>query len=269
MAFQCGVREGYHVQSEHLIVEVVDEAGRPCLPGTVGRVIVTDLHNFATPLIRYEIGDVAEPGPPCPCGRQLPVLSRVLGRARNMLRLPGGHQRWPSLPSGDVLGRMAPVRQFQLAQTGPAELVLRLVVARLLTADEEATVLYTGDMKALASDEIYVRFITGRQDAFVIEDADHLLKPRADGNEHLHRFLTIADGVVRSQGRKIIFSTNLPNVGDLDDALIRPGRCFARVHVRNLNAAEAGALARELGSDAYAPEEGRRHSLAEIYQRVR
>ena len=140
MAFQCGVREGYHVQSEHLIVEVVDEAGRPCRPGTVGRVIVTDLHNFATPLIRYEIGDVAEPGPPCPCGRELPVLSRVLGRARNMLRLPGGHQRWPSLPSGDVLGRMAPVRQFQLAQTGPAALVLRLVVARPLTADEEATV---------------------------------------------------------------------------------------------------------------------------------
>jgi len=66
------------------------------------------------------------------------------------------------------------------------------------------------------------------------EDADHVLKPRADGNEHLHRFLTIADGVVRAQGRKIIFSTNLPNVGDLDDALIRPGRCYARLNIRTL-----------------------------------
>ena len=139
--------------------------------------------------------------------------------------------------------------------------------------------LYTGDMEALASDEIYVKFITGGHDAFVVEDADHLMKPRAEGNEHLHRFLTIADGVVRSQGRKIIFSTNLPNVGDLDDALIRPGRCFARIHVRTLTGAEAQALADEIaGGDAeklarvsvtLAAEGGRKHSLAEIYRALR
>jgi len=115
-----------------------------------------------------------------------------------------------------------------------------------------------------------------QQDAFVIEDADHLLKPRVDGNEHLHRFLTIADGVVRSQGRKIIFSTNLPNVGDLDDALIRPGRCFARIHVRALSSAEARTLAEEIAAGdaekldraALAVEEGRKCSLAEIYRAV-
>lgn len=106
----------------------------------------------------------------------------------------------------------------------------------------QAQALYTGDMKALESDEIFVKFITGWDDAFVVEDADHLLKPRAEGNEHLHRFLAIADGVVRSQGRKIIFSTNLPNVGDLDDALIRPGRCFARIHARELSLDEARRL---------------------------
>ncbi|MGR8935885.1 MAG: hypothetical protein ACU837_16110, partial [Gammaproteobacteria bacterium] len=74
------------------------------------------------------------------------------------------------------------------------------------------------------------------------EDADHILKPRAEGNEHLHRFLAVADGVVRAQGRKIIFSTNLPNVKDLDDALIRPGRCFARVSIRELSQDEACRL---------------------------
>lgn len=57
-------------------------------------------------------------------------------------------------------------------------------------------------MKALTGDGIFVKFITGTHDAFVVEDADHLLKPRADGNEHLHRFLAIADGVVRAQGRR-------------------------------------------------------------------
>ncbi|MCL2076218.1 MAG: AAA family ATPase [Betaproteobacteria bacterium] len=110
----------------------------------------------------------------------------------------------------------------------------------------EAQALYTGDKKTLESDEIFVKFITGRDDAFVVEDADHLLKPRSDGNENLHRFLAIADGVVRAQGRKIIFSTNLPNIKDLDDALIRPGRCFARIHTRPLSQSERDSLLERL-----------------------
>lgn len=143
----------------------------------------------------------------------------------------------------------------------------------------EAQALYTGDMKALETDQIFVKFITGWDDAFVVEDADHLLKPRAEGNEHLHRFLAIADGVVRAQGRKIIFSTNLPNVGDLDDALIRPGRCFAHVHTRNLSATEARELMREIaGGDAgkrtraaraLAIAGDQQTSLAQVYQALR
>jgi hypothetical protein len=155
--------------------------------------------------------------------------------------------------------------------TGKTRLIRAILgeMSRRKADGESSSALYTGDMKALTGDEMFVKFITGAHEAFVVEDADHLLKPRADGNEHLHRFLTIADGVVRSQGRKIIFSTNLPNVGDLDEALIRPGRCFARVHVRNLSAAEAQALAGEIGSTSFAAEEGRRHSLAEVYRAAR
>jgi hypothetical protein len=140
----------------------------------------------------------------------------------------------------------------------------------------EARALYTGDKKALESDQIFVKFITGWDDAFVIEDADHMLKPRAAGNDHLHRFLTIADGVVRSQGRKIIFSTNLPNVGDLDDALIRPGRCYARIGMRELSPAEAQKLLLELcgGAQARAVDAyealsraaKKSYALAEIYK---
>jgi len=153
--------------------------------------------------------------------------------------------------------------------TGKTRLIRAILGEMSRRKGEQAECLYTGDMKALESDAIFVKFITGTHDAFVVEDADHLLKPRADGNQHLHRFLTIADGVVRSQGRKIIFSTNLPNVGDLDEALIRPGRCFARVQVRNLTAAEARALAEEIGSPRFAADENRRHSLAEVYRALR
>jgi hypothetical protein len=153
--------------------------------------------------------------------------------------------------------------------TGKTRLIRAILGEMSRRKGEQAQALYTGDMKALTSDEVFVKFITGWHDAFVVEDADHVLKPRADGNDHLHRFLTIADGVVRSQGRKIIFSTNLPNVGDLDEALIRPGRCFARIHVRTLTGAEAKALAEEIGSPAPAIDEARRHSLAEVYRALR
>jgi hypothetical protein len=163
--------------------------------------------------------------------------------------------------------------------TGKTRLIRAILGEMSRRKGEQAECLYTGDMRALASDAIFVRFITGSHDAFVVEDADHLLKPRADGNDHLHRFLTIADGVVRAQGRKIIFSTNLPNVGDLDEALIRPGRCFARVHVRTLTSAEAQALAAEIAAGdaeklaraalALASGQGEKRSLAQVYSALR
>ena len=84
---------------------------------------------------------------------------------------------------------------------------------------DSAKVPYGANKRALENDEIFVEFITGSHDAFVIEDADHLLMARANGNVDLHRFLAVADGVMRAQGRKIIFTTNLPNVGDIGDAV--------------------------------------------------
>jgi phenylacetate-CoA ligase len=178
IAFQCPEHEHYHVQSENLIVEVLDASGRACAPGEIGRVVITDLHNFAMPLIRYEIGDHAEPGPPCACGRGLPVLKRVLGRTRNMLRMAGGRLRWPSLPSGDDLGRIAPVRQFQLVQKSLERLELHLVVARALSAAEEERVrsaflkdLGGGFALTLAYPEAIARTAGGKYEDFRCEVA--------------------------------------------------------------------------------------------------
>ncbi|HUQ64181.1 MAG TPA: AMP-binding protein [Acidimicrobiales bacterium] len=80
IALQCPKGESYHVQSESVYVEVLDDNGRACAPGEVGRVVVSTLHNFAMPLLRYEVGDLAEVGDRCPCGRKLPVLTRLAGR---------------------------------------------------------------------------------------------------------------------------------------------------------------------------------------------
>jgi ATP-dependent 26S proteasome regulatory subunit len=130
--------------------------------------------------------------------------------------------------------------------SGKTRLVRAILGEMSRRKGDSAEVMYTGDRRALESDEIFVEFITGSHDAFVIEDADHLLAARASGNQDLHRFLAIADGVVRAQGRKILFTTNLPNVGDIDEALLRPGRCFATVRTRSLTREEGARLAGRL-----------------------
>jgi len=62
-------------------VEVLCDAGLPVPPGEEGRIVLTPLHNYAMPLIRYDTADVAQVGPEdCECGCQLPTLSRISGR---------------------------------------------------------------------------------------------------------------------------------------------------------------------------------------------
>jgi SpoVK/Ycf46/Vps4 family AAA+-type ATPase len=125
---------------------------------------------------------------------------------------------------------------------GKTRLLRAILGAMSRRKEDSALAMYTADKNALEGDEIFVDFITGLHDAFIIEDADHLLQPRTDGNKNLHRFLMIADGVVRAQNRKIIFTTNLPNIGSIDDALLRPGRCFATIQMRPLTRTQADAI---------------------------
>jgi phenylacetate-CoA ligase len=136
LALQCPDGPGYHVQSEAVLLEVLNENGAECAPGEVGRVVVTPLHNFALPLIRYDIGDLAEAGAACACGRGLPVLTRILGRNRNLLQAPDGTRFWPRFtPLYEELN--LPIRQFQVIQRAPERLELKLVTARPLAAAEE------------------------------------------------------------------------------------------------------------------------------------
>lgn len=155
--------------------------------------------------------------------------------------------------------------------TGKTRLVRAILAAISRRKGSSAKVLYTADRRALESDRIFLQFITGEHDAFVIEDADHILTSRSSGNEDVHRFLAVADGVVRAQGRKILFTTNLPNVHDIDDALLRPGRCFATVRTRPLSRAEAMSLLERLhaGSMRKPLADGvSSATLAEIYRQV-
>jgi len=136
VALECPEGGRYHTQGEHLLVEVLRDDGTACEPGATGRLVVTTLHALAMPLIRYELGDHAVLADACPCGRGSVVLERILGRSRNMLRLPGGDVLWPRYGS-TLIGEEFPLRQFRLVQTSLTELVLEVALTRPFEGDEE------------------------------------------------------------------------------------------------------------------------------------
>jgi len=137
LALACAEAGALHVQDESAFVEILDEAGQPCAPGSTGRVVVTPLHNLATPLLRYDLGDYATVGAPCPCGRAAAVLGAVRGRVRNLACAPDGTRFWPV--SLNRIRKVAAVRQAQFVQTARERIELRVVLSRgLAPAEEEA-----------------------------------------------------------------------------------------------------------------------------------
>ena len=150
IATECPTSGLYHIQSEGLIVEVVKEDGSPCRTGDVGRVVITDLHNFATPLVRYAIGDFAEVGGACTCGRGLPTLKKILGRERNLVLKPDGTRNWP-LVGFHQFRDIAPIQQYQFVQHSLERIEVKLVSEKPLTAGQE-TKLSSVMRKALGFD---------------------------------------------------------------------------------------------------------------------
>lgn len=136
IALQCPVSGHYHLQSESLLVEILDDAGLPCAPGAVGKVVVTTLHNFAMPLLRYDIGDYAQVGTACPCGRQLPVITRILGRQRGLIVMPDGARRWPVFDAGERPEELPPFFQYQVIQKSRSQVEVLVVRHAPLQAGE-------------------------------------------------------------------------------------------------------------------------------------
>ncbi|HXP73238.1 MAG TPA: AMP-binding protein [Stellaceae bacterium] len=155
IALQCPDHPHYHVQAEATLLEVLDESGNPCAPGETGTVILTSLHGYASPLIRYEIGDRAVVGSPCPCGRPHPVLQQVVGRTRDRVVLPSGKRRYCYFGSL-AFWEFRDLRQFQVIQRSFFDLEVRLVARHRLTPDVEAEV--ARRIKIVTGEHFSVRF---------------------------------------------------------------------------------------------------------------
>ncbi len=175
IAHPCERQSGLHVHAESALVEIVDAAGRPVPEGQSGRVIVTPFVSTAQPLIRYEQGDFARFGPPCRCGRGLPVLAGIEGRSLAIFTHPDGRQAVGMMQ--EAARDMLDCSLWQFAQVGPRAFEARYVprgtraqidadgvremFRRMFFADAELTLVPVDDIRPAPSGK-YLEYVNER-----------------------------------------------------------------------------------------------------------
>jgi phenylacetate-coenzyme A ligase PaaK-like adenylate-forming protein len=128
IAAECGAHSGMHMSEENVLVEIV-QGDLPAAAGVPGDVLVTDLHNYAMPFIRYANGDVAtlSTGGPCPCGRGLRRLASVEGRRVDTLRDANGEPVSGMLFISLMQTDTQVLRAFQVVQHKAGDVELHVV----------------------------------------------------------------------------------------------------------------------------------------------
>lgn len=128
-----------HIMSENVIVEI-DHSDSP--DETSGRIIVTDLHNYVMPLIRYDIGDYATlSNKACECGRNLPVIEKIHGRAYDVIKDPDGNKYHPEALMyifEDLKSKNMGIKQFQVIQKGIDLLEISIIKDSNFNSNAEA-----------------------------------------------------------------------------------------------------------------------------------
>jgi phenylacetate-CoA ligase len=136
IAYSCE-HDWLHVSSDWLVAEPVDANYRPVPPGEQSHtVLVTNLANRVQPVLRYDLGDSILVRPdPCPCGNMLPAI-RVQGRAADTLTFSRDGAKVSVPPLAFEMDLTPGVDLFQLVQTTPTSLRVRLRIAD--TADPDS-----------------------------------------------------------------------------------------------------------------------------------
>lgn len=148
----------FHVNTELVVWEVVRQDGAPAKPGELGRLVLTNLHNYAMPFIRYDTGDLAVAGTaPCTCGRSFPLIEQLQGRSEECLVTLSGKMINP-VSLGQYLfvshDYVDAVRQFQLVVEGPH--AMRLLIVPADGFDDDTSAQLRRDMTELLGEDVTV-----------------------------------------------------------------------------------------------------------------
>lgn len=136
---------------------------------------------------------------------------------------------------------------------------------KYLVNKTQEDILLTYDANIMKMDNLFDYFHDSPEKYLIIEDADHYIGSRSDGNQDMKKLLNITDGLTANKNKKVIFSTNLSSLSRVDPALLRPGRCFAAIEFPNLNLEQATKVAEDiqLSVDLLTKKS---YSLAELFE---
>lgn len=149
----------YHVHPEYGIVEVVGRDGKPVADGGQGEVVCTSFINFAMPMIRYRLGDMLKLGSKrCACGRNFPVVEKILGRVDDMLYTPDGR---PLGGLDAIFKGSSGIRETQIIQTAPDRLVFRIVADTDFTEESREDLLREIRKRTGGEMKIEIRLVGG------------------------------------------------------------------------------------------------------------
>ncbi|MGD2129437.1 MAG: hypothetical protein PVJ33_01390 [Lysobacterales bacterium] len=127
LAWECPETSLMHVCDDSVIVEVLRDSS-PVAEDEEGDVVVTGLHSYTAPFLRYGLGDTAVRGPDrCPCGAPFSTLKSIKGRQIDICVTPDGRKihHWELIPMS--FWDMPWFRRYQVVQKTPAHVVLRVI----------------------------------------------------------------------------------------------------------------------------------------------
>ena len=154
-AFECEGHCGYHMPIGKVVMEFVDDDGNPVAEGEKGRIIATDLFNYAMPFIRYDTGDMGVySDEECSCGRKLPLMKKILGRTTDILRFKNGSVL--SGPSLTLIFKDFDIRQYQVVQTSGVSLVVNIIRGKTYSKNDTEKIYHV--LKNAVGDEVTVKF---------------------------------------------------------------------------------------------------------------
>ncbi|HYP05113.1 MAG TPA: hypothetical protein VER03_02665 [Bryobacteraceae bacterium] len=116
VAWECQRRNGLHVNEDNIILEILTE-GHPAHPGEAGDVVITTLHSYAMPLLRFRLGDIAVRGTECSCGLPYSMLGSLQGRSAEVAYRSDGTTVGAIAIKQAFVGEAAWIKEFQLVQT--------------------------------------------------------------------------------------------------------------------------------------------------------
>lgn len=160
-AWQCKEKEGYHVDADFLIMEVLRD-GEPAAPGERGEIVVTGLLNYAMPMIRYRVGDVGIlDDERCSCGRVFPLLKGIEGRIVDCFTLPNGKSVPPKVIMNAVQGTFG-VSRYQVVQESRSKVTVCLM--RKENDPEVSVEELTARLGQVIGDEVEVEILAGTRE---------------------------------------------------------------------------------------------------------